>query len=123
MRRPVCSVAPLPGSGLAWDKGEWYSPLSSAMDDSLSPQFRLVTDACLTVEPFRGEPGVWWRFGSVRFGELDQLQRAAEVAHLPVSTLIRVAALGHVIRNPEDAREAVSQRLDRLESAVFDRSD
>ena len=53
MRRPVCSVAPLPGSGLAWDKGEWYSPLSSAMDDGLSRQFRLVTDACLTVESFR----------------------------------------------------------------------
>ena len=40
-----------------------------------------------------------------------------------MSTLIRVAALRHVIRNPEDALEAVSQRLDRLESAVFDRSD
>ena len=55
-------------------------------------------------------------------GELEQLKRAAEAAHLPVSTLIRVGALAHLDANEGDTLADVSQRLARLESAVFDRS-
>ena len=55
-------------------------------------------------------------------GELEQLKRAAESAHLPVSTLIRVRALADVEANKEDPLAVVTERLARLESAVFDRS-
>lgn len=55
-------------------------------------------------------------------GELEQLTRAAEAAHLPVSTLIRVGALAHVDASEDDTLADVTERLSRLESAVFDRS-
>ena len=55
-------------------------------------------------------------------GELEQVKRAADAAHLPVSTLIRVLALAHVDVSEEDALADVTERLARLESAVFDRS-
>jgi hypothetical protein len=55
-------------------------------------------------------------------GELEQLKSAAETAHLPVSTLIRVLALAQVDAGEDDALADVTQRLARLESAVFDRS-
>ena len=55
-------------------------------------------------------------------GELEQLKGAAETAHLPVSTLIRVLALAQLAASEEDALADVTERLARLESAVFDRS-
>jgi hypothetical protein len=55
-------------------------------------------------------------------GELEQLTRAAQAAHLPVSTLIRVMALAHVDASEGDTMADVTERLARLESAVFDRS-
>jgi len=55
-------------------------------------------------------------------GELEQLTHAAEAAHLPVSTLIRVMALAHVDASEGDTLADVTERLARLESAVFDRS-
>jgi hypothetical protein len=55
-------------------------------------------------------------------GELEQLKCAAETAHLPVSTLIRVLALSRVDSNQDDTLADVTERLARLESAVFDRS-
>lgn len=55
-------------------------------------------------------------------GELEQLKGAAKTAHLPVSTLIRVLALAQVDANEDDALVDVTERLARLESAVFDHS-
>ena len=55
-------------------------------------------------------------------GELKQLKRAADAAHLPVSTMIRVGALAHVDASQGDDLADVTERLARLESAVFDRS-
>ena len=55
-------------------------------------------------------------------GELEQLKRAADAAHLPVSTMVRVGALAHVDASRGDDLADVTGRLARLESAVFDRS-
>lgn len=55
-------------------------------------------------------------------GELEQLKRAADAAHLPVSTMIRVGALAHVDASQGDDLADLTERLARLESAVFDRS-
>ena len=55
-------------------------------------------------------------------GEHEQLQRAAEEAHLPVSTLIRVRALEHMSVGQKSSQASVTKRLARLEEAVFDRS-
>ncbi len=53
--------------------------------------------------------------------EHEELQRAAEQAHLPVSTLIRLWALDR-LRVEEQGGASVTERLDRLEKAVFERS-
>jgi hypothetical protein len=55
-------------------------------------------------------------------GELEQLKSAADAAHLPVSTLIRVLALSRVDASEDDTLADVTERLARLESAVFDHS-
>ena len=54
-------------------------------------------------------------------GELEQLTHAAEAAHLPVSTFIRIAAVSHVHAHGEGALADVTRRLARLERAVFER--
>lgn len=60
---------------------------------------------------------------SVRYSgeELEQLQRAAEKLHLPMSTLIRVWTLDRLDAGDQGV-ESITERLDRLEKAVFDRS-
>lgn len=54
--------------------------------------------------------------------EHGRLQRAAEKANLPVSTLIRVWALDRVASEEQGGGATVAERLDRLERAVFQRS-
>lgn len=51
--------------------------------------------------------------------ELGQLQRAAEEANLPVSTLIRIRALDRVHAERDGAGGTVTERLARLEREVF----
>lgn len=51
--------------------------------------------------------------------ELEQLTHAAEEAQLPVSTFIRIAAVGHVHSHGEGALAEITRRLVRLERAVF----
>jgi hypothetical protein len=53
--------------------------------------------------------------------ELEQVNHAAEEAHVPVSTYIRVAAVGHVHSHGEGGLADITRRLVRLERAVFDR--
>jgi hypothetical protein len=53
--------------------------------------------------------------------EHTRLQRAAEKANLPVSTLIRIWALDRLRAEEEGGAVAVSERLARLERAVFQR--
>lgn len=61
---------------------------------------------------------------SVRYSteELEQLQRAAEQGHLPVSTLIRTWTLDRLQVEEDAGIGSIRERLDRLEKAVFDRS-
>jgi len=54
--------------------------------------------------------------------EHERLQRAAEAAHLPISTLIRIWTLDRLHREADGGGISVSDRLARLERAVFDRS-
>ncbi|MHB1583725.1 MAG: plasmid mobilization protein [Acidimicrobiales bacterium] len=54
--------------------------------------------------------------------EHEQLQRAAEEAHLPVSTLLRIWALDRLRSDEDRERVSVTERLARLEEAVFHRS-
>lgn len=54
--------------------------------------------------------------------EHAQLQRAAEQANLPVSTLIRIWALDRLRAEDEGGESSVAERLRRLEQAVFQRS-
>lgn len=51
--------------------------------------------------------------------EHGQLQRSAEDANLPVSTLIRIWALDRLRAESEGADGTVAERLSRLERAVF----
>lgn len=51
-----------------------------------------------------------------------RLQRAAEKANLPVSTLIRIWALDRLRVEDEAGASSVAERLNRLERAVFQRS-
>ena len=53
--------------------------------------------------------------------EHARLQRAAEEANLPISTLLRVWAIDR-LRAYEQGRASISERLARLEKAVFQRS-
>lgn len=53
--------------------------------------------------------------------EHTRLQRAAENANLPVSTLIRIWALDRLGAEDEGGAAAVAERLARLERAVFQR--
>ncbi len=61
---------------------------------------------------------------SVRFSadEHEELRLAAEEAHLPVSTFIRVLALEQVTARGRGAYGSMRGRLERLEKAVFDPS-
>ncbi|MGA9775416.1 MAG: CopG family transcriptional regulator [Candidatus Dormiibacterota bacterium] len=54
--------------------------------------------------------------------EYARLQRAAEKANLPVSTLIRIWTLDRVRVEAEGGAASLAQRLARLERAVFPRS-
>lgn len=54
--------------------------------------------------------------------EHGQLQRAAEDAHLPVSTLIRMWALDRLHAEREGTGGTVAERLARLEHEVFQRT-
>ncbi|HET9732100.1 MAG TPA: CopG family transcriptional regulator [Acidimicrobiales bacterium] len=54
--------------------------------------------------------------------EHRRLQEAAEEANLPVSTLIRVWALDRLRAEEQGDGGSVSERLARLEKAVFQRS-
>ncbi|MGH9065536.1 MAG: CopG family transcriptional regulator [Acidimicrobiales bacterium] len=54
--------------------------------------------------------------------EQAQLQRAAEEANLPLSTLIRIWALDRLRAEAEGIGGTVAERLARLEDAVFQRS-
>jgi hypothetical protein len=60
---------------------------------------------------------------SVRLSAAEnaRLQRAAERANLPVSTLIRIWALDRLRAEDEAGPAAVAERLARLERAVFQR--
>lgn len=53
--------------------------------------------------------------------EHGRLQRAAEEAHLPVSTLIRLWALDRLQAGEQTGGPSVAERLARLEGAVFQR--
>lgn len=53
--------------------------------------------------------------------EHARLAHAAELAHLPVSTLIRVYALDRLDAEQRQPSESVADRLARLEQAVFQR--
>lgn len=52
-------------------------------------------------------------------GEHGRLQRAADEANLPVSTLIRLWALDRLHAEDEGAGGSVDERLTRLEREVF----
>jgi hypothetical protein len=54
--------------------------------------------------------------------EHRQLQHAAEEAHLPISTLIRLWALDRLRAEEQGSGASVPERLARLEKAVFQRS-
>ncbi len=54
--------------------------------------------------------------------EHAQLQRGAENAGLPVSTLIRIWALDRLRAESEGAGGTVTERLARLEREVFQRT-
>ena len=54
--------------------------------------------------------------------EHARLQRAAEKANLPVSTLIRIWALDRLRAEDEGGESSVAERLRRLEQVVFQRS-
>lgn len=54
--------------------------------------------------------------------EHERLQSAAQEAHLPVSTLIRMLALDRLRADQGGGSASVTERLARLEKAVFDRS-
>ena len=54
--------------------------------------------------------------------EHRRLQRAAEGAHLPISTLIRLWALDRLDVEEQGNGASVGERLARLERAVFERS-
>ena len=54
--------------------------------------------------------------------EHARLQRAAEAANLPISTLIRVWALERLRAEEQGGTASVPERLARLEKAVFERS-
>jgi hypothetical protein len=53
--------------------------------------------------------------------EHSRLQRAAERANLPVSTLIRIWALDRLRAEEGSSESSVAERLRRLEQAVFQR--
>jgi hypothetical protein len=52
--------------------------------------------------------------------EHARLQRAADAMYLPVSTTIRVLALDRL--RAQETEAGITQRLDRLEQAVFPRT-
>ncbi|MHB8682423.1 MAG: CopG family transcriptional regulator [Acidimicrobiales bacterium] len=54
--------------------------------------------------------------------EHEQIQRAAGDANLPLSTLIRIWVLDRLRSNETGDSSSVTERLARLEKAVFDRS-
>lgn len=54
--------------------------------------------------------------------EHARLQRAADHANLPVSTLIRAWTIDRLRAEEHGGSDTVSERLARLERAVFDRS-
>jgi predicted transcriptional regulator len=54
--------------------------------------------------------------------EHARLQHAADEANLPVSTLIRVWAIDRLRAEEQEGSASVSERLARLERAVFERS-
>lgn len=54
--------------------------------------------------------------------EHARLQRAANEANLPVSTLMRVWAIDRLRAEEQAGSATVSERLARLERAVFERS-
>jgi hypothetical protein len=54
--------------------------------------------------------------------EHRRLHRAAEGAHLPVSTLMRLWALDRLDAEEQGTGASVGERLARLEKAVFQRS-
>ncbi|MHB2024666.1 MAG: hypothetical protein ACYCO3_15300 [Mycobacteriales bacterium] len=55
-------------------------------------------------------------------GEHGRLQRAADEAHLPISTVIRIWALDRLSAEERGQGGSVDDRLARLEQAVFQRS-
>lgn len=61
---------------------------------------------------------------SVRLSADEQarLQRAAEEANLPLSTLMRIWALDRLRTQAQGTNDSVAERLARLEGAVFQRS-
>lgn len=61
---------------------------------------------------------------SVRLSDDEhaRLQRAAEGAHLPVSTLLRIWALDRPRAAEQGSGATVAERLARLEKAAFQRS-
>lgn len=54
--------------------------------------------------------------------EHGRLQRAAEEANLPVSTLIRIWALDRLRAEEQGSAASIAERLARLERAVFQQS-
>jgi len=90
---------------------------AAAGEDDVLPD--VLPDGVEVSRPHVGRPQVV----SVRLshGELEQLTHAAEAAHLPVSTFIRIAAVSHVHAHGEGALADVTRRLARLERAVFER--
>lgn len=54
--------------------------------------------------------------------EHGRLQRSAENANLPISTLIRIWALDRLRAESEGGSGTVAERLARLEHAVFERT-
>jgi hypothetical protein len=54
--------------------------------------------------------------------EHRQLKHAAEEAHLPISTLVRIWALDRLRAEEQGGSARVGERLARLERAVFQRS-
>lgn len=70
--------------------------------------------------PNLGRPAVV----SVRLSAAEhrQLQLAAEEAHLPISTLLRIWALDRLRAEEQGGSPSVGERLARLERAVFQRS-
>lgn len=79
-----------------------------------------VPEGVTVSRPNLGRPAVV----SVRLSadEHARLQRAAEKANLPVSTLLRLWALDRLRAEEEGGESSVAERLRRLEQAVFQRS-